>query len=88
MKKKPGLTVFRTINDRPCRTEAANGTMCSARYVRNNASNAPNPKKMPCARLDAQEGTSALIPVIARPMISFWIWEVPSYRVVTRTSRK
>ena len=36
----------------------------------------------------AQEGTSALIPVIARPMISFWIWEVPSYKVVTRTSRK
>src|SRR5262249_28450766 len=33
-------------------------------------------------------GTSALIPVSARPMISFWIWEVPSYRVVTRTSRK
>ena len=25
-----------------------------------------------------QAGTSALIPVIARPMISFWIWEVPS----------
>jgi 3-hydroxyacyl-CoA dehydrogenase, NAD binding domain len=34
------------------------------------------------------EGTSALIPVFARPMISFWICEVPSYRVVTRTSRK
>ncbi len=34
------------------------------------------------------DGTSALIPVSARPMISFWIWEVPSYRVVTRTSRK
>ena len=30
---------------------------------------------------------SALIPVAARPMISFWICEVPSYRVVTRTSR-
>jgi hypothetical protein len=25
-----------------------------------------------------QAGTSALIPVIARPMISFWICEVPS----------
>ena len=24
------------------------------------------------------EGTSALMPVSARPMISFWIWEVPS----------
>ena len=31
---------------------------------------------------------SALMPVAARPMISFWICEVPSYRVVTRTSRK
>ena len=31
---------------------------------------------------------SALIPVSARPMISFWICDVPSYRVVTRTSRK
>ena len=38
--------------------------------------------------IKAQEGTSALMPVIARPMISFWIWDVPSYRVVTRTSRK
>ena len=36
----------------------------------------------------AQLGTSALIPVSARPMISFWICEVPSYSVVTRTSRK
>ena len=35
-----------------------------------------------------QAGTSALMPVSARPMISFWICEVPSYRVVTRTSRK
>ena len=35
-----------------------------------------------------QAGTSALIPVIPRPMISFWICEVPSYRVVTRASRK
>ena len=26
----------------------------------------------------AQAGTSALMPVIARPMISFWICEVPS----------
>ena len=31
---------------------------------------------------------SALIPVSARPMISFWICDVPSYSVVTRTSRK
>ena len=36
----------------------------------------------------AHEGTSALMPVSARPMMSFWICEVPSYRVVTRTSRK
>ena len=28
------------------------------------------------------------MPVSARPMISFWICEVPSYRVVTRTSRR
>ena len=33
-------------------------------------------------------GTSALIPVRARPMISFWICEVPSYSVVTRASRR
>ena len=33
---------------------------------------------------DAHAGTSALIPVSARPMISFWICEVPSYSVVTR----
>ncbi len=32
-------------------------------------------------------GTSALTPVSARPMMSFWICEVPSYSVVTRTSR-
>ena len=31
---------------------------------------------------------SALIPVSARPMISFWICEVPSYSVVTRASRR
>ena len=36
----------------------------------------------------ASGGTSALIPVSARPMISFWICEVPSYRVVTRVSRR
>ena len=30
----------------------------------------------------------ALMPVAARPMISFWIWDVPSYRVVTRASRR
>ncbi len=30
----------------------------------------------------------ALTPVIARPMISFWICEVPSYSVVTRASRR
>jgi hypothetical protein len=29
-----------------------------------------------------------LIPVASRPMISLWIWEVPSYRVVTRASRR
>ena len=33
-------------------------------------------------------GRNAEIPVASRPMISFWIWEVPSYRVVTRASRK
>ena len=33
-------------------------------------------------------GTSALMPVNARPMISFWICEVPSYSVVTRASRR
>ena len=33
-------------------------------------------------------GVIALIPVAARPMISFWICEVPSYRVVTRASRR
>jgi hypothetical protein len=27
-------------------------------------------------------------PVSARPMISFWIWLVPSYNVVTRASRR
>ena len=36
----------------------------------------------------AHDGTSALMPVSARPMISFWICDVPSYSVVTRTSRK
>jgi hypothetical protein len=29
-----------------------------------------------------------LMPVTARPMISCWICDVPSYRVVTRTSRR
>ena len=33
-------------------------------------------------------GTSAFTPVTARPMISFWIWDVPSYSVVTRASRR
>ena len=32
-------------------------------------------------------GINALIPVVCRPMISFWICEVPSYKVVTRASR-
>ncbi len=36
----------------------------------------------------ASIGVIALIPVAARPMISFWICEVPSYRVVTRASRR
>ena len=36
----------------------------------------------------AHDGTRALMPVRARPMMSFWICDVPSYRVVTRTSRK
>ena len=49
------------------------------------------------ARLDLDElrhyfpsskGRKALIPVASRPMISFWICEVPSYRVVTRASRR
>ena len=33
-------------------------------------------------------GVIALIPVASRPMISFWICEVPSYSVVTRASRR
>ena len=33
-------------------------------------------------------GVIALMPVASRPMISFWIWEVPSYSVVTRASRR
>ena len=33
-------------------------------------------------------GIIALIPVASRPMISFWICDVPSYRVVTRASRR
>src|SRR5262249_14582589 len=32
--------------------------------------------------------TNALAPVSARPMISFWIWLVPSYKVVTLASRR
>ena len=36
----------------------------------------------------AEGGTIALIPVASRPMISFWICEVPSYSVVTRASRR
>jgi len=36
----------------------------------------------------SSNGSIALIPVAARPMISFWICEVPSYRVVTRASRR
>jgi hypothetical protein len=32
--------------------------------------------------------TKALSPVSARPMISFWIWLVPSYKVVTLASRR
>jgi hypothetical protein len=39
-------------------------------------------------REDEVHGTSAFTPVTARPMISFWIWEVPSYNVVTRASRR
>src|SRR6202012_6117705 len=42
-----------------------------------------------CARGSGHyAGTSALIPVRARPMISFWICDVPSYSVVTRASRR
>jgi hypothetical protein len=37
---------------------------------------------------EAKRHASALMPVSARPMISFWICDVPSYSVVTRTSRK
>src|ERR671915_537156 len=39
-------------------------------------------------REDQAHGTSAFTPVTARPMINFWICEVPSYRVVTRASRR
>ena len=31
---------------------------------------------------------NAFSPVSARPMMSFWIWLVPSYSVVTRASRR
>src|SRR5439155_24878006 len=31
---------------------------------------------------------NAFSPVRARPMMSFWIWLVPSYSVVTRASRR
>ena len=36
----------------------------------------------------SRSGSIAFSPVAARPMISFWICEVPSYRVVTRASRR
>ena len=32
--------------------------------------------------------TNAFSPVSARPISSFWIWDVPSYSVVTRASRR
>ena len=41
-----------------------------------------------CLGAGQAHGTIAFTPVTARPMISFWIWEVPSYRVVTRASRR
>src|SRR3954469_21187374 len=34
-----------------------------------------------------QRPQNAETPVSARPMRSFWIWLVPSYRVITRASR-
>jgi hypothetical protein len=37
---------------------------------------------------DLGHQASAFTPVIARAMISFWICDVPSYRVVTRASRR
>ena len=39
-------------------------------------------------RQDDAHGTIAFTPVTARPMISFWICDVPSYSVVTRASRR
>jgi hypothetical protein len=39
------------------------------------ASHLPPPWREPPRRYD---GTSALMPVVARPMMSFWICEVPS----------
>ena len=38
-------------------------------------------------RSPSYSGISALMPVAWRPMISFWICDVPSYSVVTRASR-
>ena len=40
------------------------------------------------AHASTRGGVIALIPVASRPMISFWICEVPSYSVVTRASRR
>ena len=37
---------------------------------------------------DGGHQTIAFTPVTARAMISFWICDVPSYRVVTRASRR
>ena len=73
----------RVVQQRPRARQAARAARsrrpsCRRRRRRSSAGSAP-------AR---HAGTSALIPVSARPMISFWICEVPSYRVVTRTSRK
>ena len=48
----------------------------------------PTAPRVSAATVAIAYGTSAFSPVTARPMISFWIWEVPSYRVVTRASRR
>ncbi len=40
------------------------------------------------AHRSERTGVIALMPVAARPMISLWICEVPSYSVVTRASRR
>ena len=48
----------------------------------------PGPVAARPGRAPLTPHTIAFTPVAARPMISFWICDVPSYRVVTRASLK